>query len=162
MQRTLFSSASAALFLGGLMLGSCGTQRQDTMQDPVDERRTGTGTTAPTADIEIERAETRTELIALRDRIDARISDVDNHLGMAGMEDQRRNELREYRRELEQNRDRVERELRNVETAESSTWTNIRQGTRNTVQDINDWFSRQGERVEGWFQRNDTVPEYDD
>lgn len=69
---------TAALLVGaGVALAGC-TVPQDT--DTLQSRGEGTTGTQEAADLEIERAETRMELIALRDRIDARINNVDRHM----------------------------------------------------------------------------------
>ncbi len=145
---------TSAFFTGALItLASCTVpQETDNLQGAAGD----TETTQAAADLEIERAETRMELIALRDRIDARISDVDRHLQMMDRPEERQQELQQYRTELVENRQRVEQELSSVEVAETSTWENVRNTADRTMHDVEEWFNSQGERVQGWFEGDDT------
>jgi hypothetical protein len=153
-KRAMKQAAGVAILAMGIMVSGC-TVPQDT--DTLQSRGEGTEGTQAAADLEIERAETRMELIALRDRIDARINNVDRHMEMTTVEDDRRSELQEYRSELVRNRERVENELQEVEAAETGAWHDVRTTAERTTQDVEEWFNMQTDRVEGWFQEGDTI-----
>src|SRR5690606_15310921 len=107
--------AIAGLFGAGMMLASCSTRQttdDDTMNTPAE--RSVEMEAERDAEIAEERRQTQRELEGLRDRIDKHIGEVDREMERAE-NDASRDQLRDYRFELEQQRARVNDEIRNVE-----------------------------------------------
>lgn len=139
--------AIAGLFGVGLVLASCSTKQtteDDAMNAPAE--RSVEMEAELDAEIAEERRQTQRELEGLRDRIDKHIGEVDREMERAE-NDASRDQLRDYRFELEQQRARVNDEIRNVEVSEPTTWETVSTTADNTAKDVGDWFERQGERL---------------
>jgi predicted nucleic acid-binding Zn-ribbon protein len=137
------------------LLVACGPQgRADTMSSPrnvpPDEAVDG---------FQVERAEMESDLTAIRTRIDGRIAEVDNRLARGTVDDEQRRDLLRYREELQDRRSQIERARRDVEGSRTDTWNSVRRATNNTLEDIEDWFERQANRLDAQFRDTDgTVP----
>jgi hypothetical protein len=158
-QMKIKGTGTAALFGCALLLASCGPQgRTDRMESP----RNVPPEHAVT-DYHVERAETETELVEMRNRIDTRIDEVDSRLASPQTDDRRRAELLRYREDLQDRRNQVERARRDVDASRTDNWNNVRRATNNTLDDIGDWFDRQGDRIEAIFTDDDyDTDDYED
>ncbi len=111
------------------------------------------------SEYDMERAETEKDLLDLRHRIDTRMSEVDSRLASTDVNDRQRAALMQYREDLQDRRNRLERARRDVDGSLTDNWENVRQATDNTMDDIGDWFERQGDRLEGIFSDEETMDE---
>jgi hypothetical protein len=141
-------TGGAIFFSCALLIAGCGPQgRADRMESP-----RNVPPEHAVSDYHVERAEVESDLVQMRDRLDARINEVDQRLAREDVNDAQRRDLMRYREDLQERRDRVERSRRDVDASRTDNWNNVRRATNNTLEDIGDWFDRQGDRIEDIFR----------
>ncbi len=145
-------SGTILLLAGALFLAGCSPQgRTDEMEEPP----YNVPPEATVSDLDIERAEVESDLVTMRDRIDARIEEVDTRLGDQDLTTGQRADLTRYREELQDRRTQIQRARRDVDASRPEAWDNVRTSTNNTLDDIEDWFDQQGDRISRIFSDED-------
>ena len=149
-------SGTVLLLAGALFLAGCSPQgRADEMGEPP----YNVPPEATVSDLDIERAEVESDLVTLRDRIDARIEEVDTRLGDEELTTGQRADLTRYREELQDRRTQIQRARRDVDASRPEAWDNVRTSTNKTLDDIEDWFDQQGDRMGTIFSNEDELNE---
>jgi predicted nuclease with TOPRIM domain len=95
-----------------------------------------------------ERQKMTGELRDLREDVEDRLEKVNERLARTDLDASTRKAVEEERKALIDLRDRIDGSLRDIEKADDTTWTNIKAGVRNTVNDVEAWFKKMGEKVD--------------
>jgi hypothetical protein len=158
MKKRMNITGGAVLLSCALLLAGCGPQgRTDGMEAPKN-----VPPEHAVSEYDVERAEVESDLLALRDRIDTRIDDVDHRLAREDVNEAQRRELMRYREDLQDRRNQVERARRDVDASRTDNWNTVRRAVNNTADDIGNWFDRQGDRLESIFRDDFDAGRWDD
>lgn len=138
--------AAIVLVMGGVGLVACGPQQQaDRMEERVDGKL---------EDLAAGRKGLTDDLIKLRNDIDAKQLNVEEHLQRTDLSAEQRAEQEVLRTELSEQRGRVELALGQVEGATTDTWNAVRTEGQRTADDVGDWFDRQAEKFDRMTKRD--------
>ena len=139
MRTTNIIILSLAVTTSGLVACSERTEHTDQMERQVDEA---------VEEMRKEKEEFSREFRELREEMNLRIAEVDNALNDPALSAEAREEWEAEKRELNEQMDRVDTESSKLESATKETWSDVKEGTRKTMDDIGDWFERQAEKVD--------------
>jgi hypothetical protein len=96
-------------------------------------------------DMDRDRHTVRLELIELRRDIDVRLLRTEEELRNEDLSPAVRSEKEELLLELQEQRNRVQQALLEVEDADEGSWQDVRKRSRTTTRQIDAWFDRQAE-----------------
>jgi chromosome segregation ATPase len=139
MRTTNIIMLSLAVAASGLVACSEQPDGADQMESEVDKAM---------EDMRREREELAQEFRELRAEMNARLAEVDNKLNDPSLTAEARVEWEAEKEELNEQMDRVDGETSKLENATKETWNDVKHGTRNTIDDIGNWFERQAEKVD--------------
>jgi chromosome segregation ATPase len=140
MKTTNIIMISLAIAASGLVVGC--SEQPDTaeqMESKVDEAM---------EDMRKEKDELRDELHEMRVDMAQRMVEVDDKLNDPTITEEAKAEWQEERNEIKGQMDRLDKETSNLENATKETWNDVKEGTKNTVDDIGNWFERQAEKID--------------
>lgn len=117
---------------------SCGnTQDSHQMQSRVDRALD---------DVDRDRDAVRSELEELRTDIDHKMLSIEEELVQADLSEDRRSDKEQQLLELEENRNRVQQALLELERADATSWNGVRQRSKKLTRSVDNWFERQAEK----------------
>lgn len=97
-------------------------------------------------DVDRDRDAVRSELMELRQDIDHKILATEQELEKQTHSEAEVEEKRRVLLELQQNRDRVQQALVDLERSDDSSWLEVRQRSKSLTRAVDRWFERQAER----------------
>lgn len=128
-----------ALLLAGMVgFSSCGVSSESQhLQSRVDNALD---------DVDRDRDAVRSELMDLRQDIDHKILATEEELEKQTHTAEETEEKQQLLLELQQNRDRVQQALIDLERSDESSWLEVRQRSKSLTRAVDRWFERQAER----------------
>src|SRR5688500_9979668 len=97
-------------------------------------------------DVDRDRNSVRAELMELRQDIDHKILSTEEELIVEGISLEDKEEKEKLLLELEQNRDRVQQALIELERSDESSWLEVRKRSKSLTRTMDKWFERQAEK----------------
>jgi hypothetical protein len=89
-----------------------------------------------------------TTMRTLHEKLAIRLVKVDARLDEPGISEVQREEWKKTRIELKDQMKRLEDGIGEVEGSTDTTWEQVREGTRRTTTDVDNWFQRQAEIID--------------
>lgn len=146
------NTMTSAIIVTALLFTACAEPANNDPADPTtntDQNATSGGANnGPLAAVTAERQKVAEELKDLRGDVEERLVDVNNKLARTDLDKATRKAVEEERDTLIGLRERIDGSLRQVEGADETTWQSVKEGVRNTLTDVKDWFKRQAEKVD--------------
>jgi len=142
MKTILRIAVSIMLTYGLLTLTSCSVNTSDKDNNTDENVKTAT---LNDDQFEEDRTEVAEDLRELREDISQRIQRVGDRMENANEE--ARQDLSELNEQLLDERERVDEALERVESSTNSTWSDVREGARNTFQDVKRELGELGDRL---------------
>lgn len=132
---------SAALIGAALSFTACSDTPKDAerMEQKVDNAM---------EDLRAGKDEVGRELRDLREKLALEATLADEKLKDPAMKAEERAEWENYKKEVNEQIDRLDGELNDVESATSEAWENVKTESRSAMKDVGDWFARQAEKID--------------
>lgn len=99
-------------------------------------------------DLRAGKEEVSNDLRDLREKLVVEHARAEERLKDPALTPEQRTEWEAYKTDVQTQLDRVDGDLDNVGSATSEVWEDVKAGTRRTVDDVDDWFERQAEKVD--------------
>jgi len=132
---------SAALIGAALSFTACSDTSKDAerMEQKVDNAM---------EDLRAGKDEVGRELRDLREKLALEATLADEKLKDPALKAEERAEWENYKKEVNEQIDRLDGELNDVESATSEAWENVKTESRSAMKDVGDWFARQAEKID--------------
>ena len=132
---------SAALIGAALSFTACSETPKDAerMEQKVDNAM---------EDLRAGKDEVGRELRDLREKLALEATLADEKLKDPALKAEERAEWENYKKEVNEQIDRLDGELNDVESATSEVWENVKTESRNAMKDVGDWFARQADKID--------------
>lgn len=88
------------------------------------------------------------EMRDLREMLAVRLAKVEAKLQDPALKAEQRTEWEGYKVEVNDQMARLDNSLGDVERASNETWADVKKGTRETTDDVGNWFQRQAEKID--------------
>ncbi|MCB9184818.1 MAG: hypothetical protein H6591_12995 [Flavobacteriales bacterium] len=134
--------ATASLFSLSLLLAACGEKHpseSDKLESKVD---------AAMDDLRKGKEEASAELRELREDLAVEQAKAEERLKDPKLTAEQRSEWEAFKDDVDQQIQRIDRQLDDVNAATAETWNDVKSATKKAVDETGDWFKRQAEKID--------------
>ncbi len=115
---------------------------------PADETKMEQKVDNAIEDISTAKADAAKNMRALHEKLAIRLVKVEARLQEPGITVEQKKEWETSRTELKDQMKRLEDGIAEVEGSTNETWKDVKEGTRQTTEDVDNWFQRQAEIID--------------